>query len=123
MSKRARNILWVVLFALPVLMGALWGSKEAAKYPSKNIEAVVPFAPGGSVDVSMRILTAVVEKDLGQKMLIVNKAGGGATEGQSYVARAKPDGYTLLAMTSSVVTNTITKKVDFTIDSFDPILQ
>jgi len=123
MNRRAMNILWVVLFALPVLMGALWGSKEAAKYPSKNIETVVPFAPGGSVDVSMRILTGVVEKDLGQKMLIVNKAGGGATEGQSYVARAKPDGYTLLAMTSSVVTNTITKKVDFTIDSFDPVLQ
>jgi tripartite-type tricarboxylate transporter receptor subunit TctC len=123
MSRRAVNILLSVLFAVPVLMGASWGSKEAGKYPSKNIEAVVPFAPGGSVDVSMRILTAAVEKDLKQKILIVNKAGGGATEGQSYVARAKPDGYTLLAITSSVVTNTITKKVDFTIDSFDPILQ
>jgi len=123
MNKRALSILGVMLFAVPLLMGASWGSKEAEKYPSKTIEAIVPFAPGGSVDVSMRILAAVAEKDLGQKMLIVNKAGGGATEGQSYVARAKPDGYTLLAMTSSVVTNTITKKVDYTIDSFDPILQ
>ncbi len=123
MSRRAITILLMLLFAAPLLMGASWGGKEGAKYPSKNIEAVVPFAPGGSVDVSMRILTAVAEKDLKQKILIVNKAGGGATEGQSYVARAKPDGYTLLAITSSVVTNTITKKVDFTIDSFDPILQ
>jgi tripartite-type tricarboxylate transporter receptor subunit TctC len=71
----------------------------------------------------MRILAAAVEKDLSQKILIVNKAGGGATEGQSYVAKARPDGYTLLAITSSVVTNTITKKVDYTIDSFDSILQ
>jgi tripartite-type tricarboxylate transporter receptor subunit TctC len=84
---------------------------------------VVPFAPGGSVDVSMRILAAAVENDLGQKLLIVNKAGGGATEGQSYVAKAKPDGYTMLAITSSVVTNTITKKVDYNIDSFAPVLQ
>ena len=122
MNRRAAIFLLAILFAVPILMGASWGSKDA-KYPSKNIEAIVPFAPGGSVDVSMRILTAVVEKDLGQKILIVNKAGGGATEGQGYVARAKPDGYTLLAITSSVVTNTITKKVDYSIDSFDPIIQ
>lgn len=123
MNKRPMSIMGIMLIAVPFLMGASWGSKETGKYPSKNIEVVVPFAPGGSVDVSMRILSAAVENDLGQKMLIVNKAGGGATEGQSYVAKAKPDGYTMLAITSSVVTNTITKKVDYNIDSFAPVLQ
>jgi tripartite-type tricarboxylate transporter receptor subunit TctC len=115
----------ISLILLSFLSIGLWGSTSLAAeaFPTKPISVVVPFAPGGSVDVSMRILSAAVENDLGQKMLIINKAGGGATEGQSYVAKAKPDGYTMLAITSSVVTNTISKKVDYTIDSFTPVLQ
>ncbi len=118
-----KNIFLLVF--LSFLLVGLWGSTSLAAeaFPTHSISIVVPFAPGGSVDISMRILSDAVENDLGQKMLIVNKAGGGATEGQSYVAKAKPDGYTMLAITSSVVTNTITKKVDYTIDSFAPVLQ
>lgn len=106
-----------------VFAGCGGGADKAAKpnFPTKPIEIVVPFAPGGAVDVTVRILAADMEKTLGQKVLIVNKAGGGAVEGQSFVARANPDGYTLLAMTSSVVTNTMTKQVDYKIDSFQPI--
>ena len=83
---------------------------------------VVPFNAGGAVDVTIRIICEEAEKDLGQKILVINKAGGGATEGQGFVARSKPDGYTLLAGSSSIVTNTLTKEVDYTIDSFDAIV-
>jgi len=91
------------------------------RFPDKPITMIVPFAAGGAVDVTTRIICEEAEKALGQKILIVNKAGGGATEGQGFVARAKPDGYTLLAGSSSIVTNTITKNVDYTVDSFETI--
>ncbi|HHV78755.1 MAG TPA: tripartite tricarboxylate transporter substrate binding protein [Firmicutes bacterium] len=110
----------VTVVGVLVLTGCSGGT--ANQYPKKSIEMIVPFAPGGAVDTTIRILSGEAEKTLGQKIVVVNKAGGGAVEGQSYVARAKPDGYTLLAMTSSVVTNTLTKQVDFKVDSFEPII-
>lgn len=91
-------------------------------FPGKPISIIVPFAAGGAVDTTIRIIAEEAEKGLGQKILVINKPGAGAAEGQGFVARSKPDGYTLLAITSSVVTNTLTKKVDFTIDSFTPIV-
>ncbi|MEK7435382.1 MAG: tripartite tricarboxylate transporter substrate binding protein [Pseudomonadota bacterium] len=89
------------------------------KFPNKPITIIVPFNAGGAVDVTIRIISEEAEKSLGQKIMVVNKAGGGATEGQGFVARSKPDGYTLLAGSSSLVTNTITKSVDYTVDSFE----
>lgn len=109
---------------LALACGALFAAAPAAgqqRFPDKPITMIVPFAAGGAVDVTTRIICEEAEKTLGQKILIVNKAGGGATEGQGFVARAKPDGYTLLAGSSSLVTNTITKNVDYTIDSFETI--
>jgi len=109
---------------LSFLLIGLWGSAgwAAEAFPTKPISIVVPFAAGGAVDMTIRIIAQEAEKELGQKILIIDKPGGGAAEGQGFVARANPDGYTLLAITSSVVTNTLTKKVDFTVDSFAPIV-
>ena len=99
------------------------GASAAEKpFPSRFLEVVVPFAPGGAVDNSIRMIGAEAEKTLGQKITVLNKPAGGSVEGQRYVANAKPDGYTLLAMTSSIVTNILTKKVDYTLDSYDPLL-
>ncbi|MBI5581092.1 MAG: tripartite tricarboxylate transporter substrate binding protein [Deltaproteobacteria bacterium] len=91
-------------------------------YPNKPITMIVPFNAGGAVDVTIRIICEEAEKTLGQKILVINKAGGGATEGQGFVARSKPDGYALLAGSSSLVTNTLTKEVDYTVGSFDAIV-
>lgn len=117
-----KNRIFTVL--LSFLLIGLWGSAgwAAEAFPTKPVSIVVPFAAGGAVDVTIRIIAQEAEKDLGQKILVVNKPGAGAVEGQGFVARAHPDGYTLLAITSSVVTNTLTKKVDYTIDSFAPIV-
>lgn len=76
-------------------------------YPTKSIDLVVPFTAGGNVDLSCRILAQEMEKELGQPVSVLNKEGGGAVIGQTYVANSKPDGYTLLAMTSSFVTNVL----------------
>jgi tripartite-type tricarboxylate transporter receptor subunit TctC len=110
---------------LTLVMGVsllLTGCGGAGKYPNKSIELTVPFAAGGPVDLSARILCGEAEKTLSQKIVVVNKGGGGATEGQSYVAKASPDGYYLLAMTSSLLSNTMTKKVDYKVESFTPIM-
>ena len=65
-------------------------------WPSSPIRMVVPFAPGGGADLMARILAGPLSKRLGQPIVIENKPGAGATLGADFVAKAQPDGYTLL---------------------------
>ena len=74
-------------------------------FPSKTITLTVGFAPGGNTDVIARIVAERMEPILGQRIVIDNKAGAGSTLAAGYVARAAPDGYTLL--TGSPSTNAI----------------
>ncbi|MDB5489286.1 MAG: hypothetical protein JWQ58_3001 [Reyranella sp.] len=72
-----------------------------AQYPDKPLRLVVPFPPGGPTDVFARVLSAGLAEQLGQQILIDNKAGAGGTVGTDLVAKAKPDGYTLLFGTAA----------------------
>ena len=76
-------------------------AEKTTDYPNKPIDLVVPFAAGGNVDLSCRILAQELEKELGQPVNVLNKEGGGAVVGQTYAVTQKPDGYTMLALTSS----------------------
>ena len=67
-----------------------------AAYPDKQITMVVPYPPGGSTDVLGRILAQSMSKDLGQTVIVENSGGAGGTIGAAKVAKASPDGYTLL---------------------------
>src|SRR5688572_15841291 len=69
-------------------------------YPSRSIRLVIPFAPGGLVDVPGRVLALRLSEALGQPVVVENRAGAGSTIGADHVAKSKPDGYTLL-MTST----------------------
>ena len=69
---------------------------EAQTYPSKPIRLVVPFAPGGSSSLVARFMAAEMEKGLGKQIVIENKPGGGGNIAMQEVARAEPDGYTLI---------------------------
>ncbi|MDP2779714.1 tripartite tricarboxylate transporter substrate binding protein [Devosia sp.] len=94
----------------------------AEGYPQKNIDLVVPFEPGGSVDTTSRIIAETANTILkGGGLVVVNRGGGGGIVGQTSVAQAAPDGYTILAMTSSVVTNPLLKGASYTIDDFRPV--
>lgn len=72
-----------------------------AQYPDKPIRLVVPFPPGGPTDVFARVLSVALGEQLGQQVVIENKGGAGGTVGTDLVAKAKPDGYTLLFGTAA----------------------
>jgi tripartite-type tricarboxylate transporter receptor subunit TctC len=74
-------------------------------YPEKPIRMIVPFPPGGSVDVVGRALTPKLSERLGQQVVIENRSGASGTIGTEAVARARPDGYTVLLNTIPFVTN------------------
>jgi len=74
---------------------------QAQAYPSKPIVLVNPYAAGGPADLVARSLAKELGTELGQQVVVENKAGGGATIGAAYVARAEPDGYTLLFGTAA----------------------
>lgn len=113
--KKIRSIalMLVLVFALPV-------AALATDFPAKNITIVVPYAAGGGVDITTRVFTDTAGRDYfnGHSLIVEDRGGGGAVIGQTYVANAKPDGYTLLAYTSAVVNNPLLKDVTYTLKSF-----
>jgi len=81
----------------------------AATYPQKAITMIVPFAPGGGTDSIARDLAKSLSEALGQSMIVDNRGGGGGAIGAQMVAKAEPDGYTLLFITSTFVTHAATE--------------
>ncbi len=96
---------------------------QAAPYPNRPIRVIVPFAAGGPSDIIARIVADALYPQLGQSLVIDNRAGGGANIGIGLTARAEPDGYTLLITTSAFVINpSLYKKIPFDpIKDFSPI--
>ena len=91
MLTRRRLIAASAAFALPAPLRAL-----ADTWPSKPIKLVVPYAPGGTTDVVGRMIGEYLGRQLGQNIVVENRPGKGATIGTSQVAKAAPDGYTLV---------------------------
>ena len=78
---------------------------SADAWPSNVIKLIVTFPPGGATDVTARLIAEKLRTDLGRSVIVDNKAGAGGNIGADFVAKAPPDGYTLLMATSSHVTN------------------
>jgi tripartite-type tricarboxylate transporter receptor subunit TctC len=84
---------------------AIVGSAAHAQgaFPNRPVTMVVPFPPGGIADITGRPLAASMSKVLGQQVVVENKAGAGGAVGHAFVAKAKPDGYTIMTALSSIV--------------------
>ncbi|MPZ40973.1 MAG: tripartite tricarboxylate transporter substrate binding protein [Rhizobiales bacterium] len=91
---------------------------QAQPYPSQPVTIVVPFAAGGGSDLLARLVAQKLEQRLGQSFVIENRPGGGTTLAATAVARAKPDGYTLMQATSTTMAISVTmvKKL-----GYDPV--
>ncbi|HLG44905.1 MAG TPA: tripartite tricarboxylate transporter substrate binding protein [Reyranella sp.] len=100
---------WVTRLGLAIAAASLAATLAlpagAQGWPSKPVTIVVPFGPGGPADVYARILGQALTESLGQQFIIDNKPGAGAIIGTEVVAKARPDGYTLLMMSNTHTTN------------------
>jgi tripartite-type tricarboxylate transporter receptor subunit TctC len=94
-----------LLFAA-LLFGTFISPSHAQPYPTRNITLVVPFAPGGPADLLARLIGTRMTEELGQTVVVENKPGANTIIGAQMVAKAKPDGYTLLmAIDGTMVMN------------------
>ena len=112
----------VVTLVLAVALG-LGRTAGAADYPAREIELIVSFPAGGPADTSARIIGPRLAALLGQPVVVVNKPGGGGAVGADYVAKAKPDGYTVYAATNSPLTISphLTKSLPYKTSDFAPL--
>jgi tripartite-type tricarboxylate transporter receptor subunit TctC len=92
------------------------GAAAAQSYPVKPLRIVVPFAPGGPNDILARVIGQKLTEAWGQQTLVENRAGGGTVIGTEIVAKAAPDGYTLLMVSTSHTSNPALRKLPY-----DPI--
>ena len=84
---------------------ALAGPAAAQSYPSQPIRLIAPFPPGGSVDITARLISEPLGRELGQRIVIENRTGASGNIGMDAAARAAPDGYTIVLNTIPLVTN------------------
>jgi tripartite-type tricarboxylate transporter receptor subunit TctC len=116
------------LLSTTALMAAAGSLPAAAQgnFPSKPMTLVVPFAPGGPTDAMARILANAIKPQLGQPMLVDNRAGAGGNIGAEAVARAEADGHTLLFGTSGplAINVSLYPKIGYDpVKSFSPVIQ
>src|SRR6218665_240885 len=99
---------------------------QAETFPSKPVNFVVPFPPGGPTDAMARTLAVALTEALGQSVIVENKSGAGGNIGADMVARAKPDGYTIMFGTSGplAINQSLYTKISYDpVTSFAPIIR
>jgi tripartite-type tricarboxylate transporter receptor subunit TctC len=103
--RTRRRLLAIMLLGLGGLCSEAWAQGAAPSWPAKPIRLIVPLTPGSATDVMSRLVMDQVSTQVGQPIIIENRPGAGNTIGMGAVAKAEPDGYTILANSS---THTVT---------------
>ena len=105
--------------ALALACALLAAGPALAAYPDHPITMIVPFAAGGSNDLPARVLADMLEKKLGQPVVVQNVVGAGGTQGTTQIAQAKPDGYTIgFDPTGALCLQPHMNKLEYGVDSF-----
>ena len=113
----------VLLISVLLLLSTLClGAQPKEKFPTREIEIMVPWAAGGATDLMVRIFSPVIQKYLGVPILITNKPGGAAVPGYVEAMTKKPDGYYLVAWATPSITVTHMQKTPYDANSFEPII-
>ncbi len=112
-----------VFVAVATMAGGAVASLAHAAYPERPITWIVPFPPGGAMDVIARTLGESMSRELGQPIVVENKPGAGGNIGAAQVANAKPDGYTIMIVANGMAVNpSLYKKLSYDpIADFEPI--
>ena len=100
MRIAGRQLLQLAVVALTIALAVLRPA-HGLDYPTRTVRLVVGFPPGGSADIVARLVAQVLTERMGQTFIVDNKPGAGSNLGAETVARAEPDGYTLMAETVS----------------------
>ncbi len=113
-----RHLITLATISATLVCAAPHAFAQAQAWPSKPIRLLIPFAPGGTTDIVARIVGDKLGRELGQPVIIENRAGGGGTIGADALAKSAPDGYTLgMATVSTIATNPATNPKN----PYDPV--
>jgi tripartite-type tricarboxylate transporter receptor subunit TctC len=100
-----KKIIPIAAFFAAAIAAAQFSAAQTGVYPHKPVHVILPFPPGGSVDTVARLVMPRLSESLGQQFLVENRSGASGNIGTEYVARAAPDGYTLMVNTIPFVAN------------------
>lgn len=117
MRRRSLGLLAATALAAPFAARAAW--------PERPVTVIVPYPPGGNNDILARLLAPVVEREIGQPLVIDNRGGGGGTIGAGQAARAAPDGHTVLFADIGIlaIAPHLFASLPFGADSFAPVIR
>jgi tripartite-type tricarboxylate transporter receptor subunit TctC len=124
MSFRRRRLLAVSLAVLAAAIGGAANGQTAEGYPARPVKIVVPFPPGGAADIIARVVSQALTEQMGQSFIVENKAGANGNIAHEFVAKAAPDGYTILYNSSSIALSpALYKKLNYDVlTDFSPVI-
>ncbi len=103
--RSGRALIVASLAGLAVVAASAALNDARAAFPDRAITLIVPFAAGGPTDIAARIISVAFQKSMGQSIIVENRGGAGGNIGMQMVARADPDGYTLLLTSTAIAVN------------------